>query len=74
MQKLNLTIDDQAADGLENLTRAFSASAFVRVMLKAISMSERDFEKYKVSSKEAQEVRSYLREKTRLKNLRGLLL
>lgn len=74
MQKLNLTIDEKAVDGLKSLTRSVSASTFVRVMLKAISMSEREFEKYKASSKEAREVRDYLREKARMQNIRNLML
>lgn len=74
MQKLNLTIDEKATEGLKVLTRSVSASTFVRVMLKAISMSEHEFEKYKASSKEAQEVRDYLREKSRFKNISRLMM
>lgn len=72
--KLTLSIDAKAHSGMDALPRSVSVSALLRVMLKAISMSEHEFEKYKASSKEAQEVRDYLREKARMKNITRLMM
>jgi hypothetical protein len=74
VKKLNLTIDDKASRGLDVLPHSLGASTIMRVVLKAISMNEREFEKYKAESKEAQAVRAYLRDKTRLSNFKSLLI
>lgn len=74
MKATTLTLDEKSREAVNDLPRSVSASAIMRVLLKAISMSEKEFEKYKASSDEAQEVRDFFREKVRLSNIRSLIL
>ncbi len=74
MTKLTLNVDQETSSSIGKLPRAISASMFVRVMIKAITMSEKEFQKYKDHSEEAQAVRAYLRDKTRLSNIKSLIL
>lgn len=72
--RATISLDKDTKKIMSKLPRDVSLSAIVRVMLKAISMSEKDFDKYKASSGEAKEVRDYLREKSRFKNISRLMM
>ncbi len=74
MTKLTLNVDEETSSSIGQLPRAVSASMLVRVMFRAITLNEKEFEKYKAHSAEAQAVRAYLRDKTRLGNIKSLVM
>lgn len=59
--KLTLSVDKASLAGMDSLPRAISVSALVRVMVKAATMNDRDFERYKSTNAEARLVRDYLK-------------
>lgn len=74
IHRTNVNVDDESFLMMKELPRKVSASAILRVMLRACVMSSTDFERYKSKSDEARAVRDYLREKSRLMNIRSLVM